>query len=154
MKLLIVIMIVLVLLGFSGISGFADESKRFGKIADMEGKIEIIRAEGKKESGKVGMRVQEGDTIKTKAKSWAHVKFIGIEKSHVEIDPNSTVLISELVMDKRRGTQNTLLDVAMGKVLCKAEKLQETGSKFQVKTPTSIVGVRGTTFAVEVEGID
>jgi len=154
MKLLSIFLTVLILFGFVSLSGFSEEVKRTGKIMDMEGKVEIIRAEGKKELARVGMRVNEGDMIKTKANSWTHVDFKGIEKAYIEVSPNSTVLVSELVMDKKQGTQNTLLDVAMGKVLCKADKLHKKGSKFQIKTPTSIVGVRGTTFAVEVEGID
>ena len=33
------------------------------------------------------------------------------------------------------------------------DKLRKEHSKFEIKTPTSIVGVRGTTFAVEVENL-
>ena len=44
---------------------------------------------------------------------------------------------------------NTLLVVGIGSVLVKADKLVGA-SKFEVKTPTSIIGIRGTIFEVYV----
>ena len=76
------------------------------------------------------------------------------ETAAVEINENSQLLLLELIQDKEEETQQTLLDLAIGKVLIRAQKLHSEKSKFEVKTPTSIVGVRGTTFAVEVEALD
>ena len=45
--------------------------------------------------------------------------------------------------------ESTLLNVDEGSILIKAQKLVGD-SKFQVKTPTSIVGIRGTVFEVSV----
>ena len=68
----------------------------------------------------------------------------------VEMSPNSELTFAELVKDDATGTQKTLLDLAIGQILIKAAKLNTAESKFEVKTPTSVVGVRGTKFAVRV----
>ena len=62
--------------------------------------------------------------------------------------------IAELIADPGADTSKTLLDLAMGEVLIKAQKVHGENSKFEVKTPTSIVGVRGTTFNVKVEAVN
>ena len=94
--------------------------------------------------------------LETKDKSWAIIEIQGRsgKSAEVEIQANSQLLISELVMDASKGTEKTLLDLSVGKILIKAEELHDKDSKFEVQTPTSIVGVRGTTFAVEVEPIE
>ena len=60
---------------------------------------------------------------------------------------------SLFLKDDQAGTQNTLFDLSLGEILIKAKKLHSEKSKFEVKTPTSIVGVRGTTFSVTVEAV-
>jgi hypothetical protein len=72
----------------------------------------------------------------------------------VEVKENSQLLLSELLVNPANGTQKTLLDLAAGEILIKAQKVKGEESKFEVKTPTSIVGVRGTTFAVKVEALE
>ena len=134
--------------------GYCEQTVRTGKLLDMEGSVDIRLADGTMVPGEIGMELTQGDIVKTGADSFALVKLEGLETATVEVNASSQMLISELIMDKEAGTQKTLLDLAIGKVLIKADKLQSDKSKFEVKTPTSVVGVRGTTFAVEVEGLD
>ena len=58
------------------------------------------------------------------------------------------------MVDPKADTSKTLLDLAMGEILIKAQKVHGEKSQFEVKTPTSIVGVRGTTFNVKVEAVE
>ncbi|MFC1570800.1 FecR domain-containing protein [Candidatus Omnitrophota bacterium] len=127
---------------------------RSGKILDMDGKVVVWPVGGDRVIGERGMELHEGDVVETKSDAFALIKLYGIEEATVELNPNSQMLLSELTMDKEKGTQKTLLDLALGKILIKAEKLHSGKSKFEVKTPTSVVGVRGTTFAVEVEAME
>lgn len=102
----------------------------------------------------VGMVLNEGATIRTASKSWILINVDGKgQTATVEVKENSHLLLSELLMDSTAGTSKTLLDLAMGEVLIKAQKAHGEDSKFEVKTPTSIVGVRGTTFNVKVEAV-
>jgi hypothetical protein len=62
--------------------------------------------------------------------------------------------MAELLQDKDKETQRTLLDLSIGEILIQVDKLQAEKSSFEVKTPTSMVGVRGTTFSVKVETME
>jgi hypothetical protein len=153
MKMLKVLAVFIMVVGLA-CTAFAAEEIRTAKVIDIEGDVEIKMADGSQMPAEIGMVITQGDIVKTKGDSWALVKLEGIETATVEIDENAEVLLSQLTMDEDAGTQQTLLDLAIGKVLIKAEKVQDENSKFQVKTPTSIVGVRGTTFQVTVEGLE
>ena len=101
------------------------------------------------------MVLNEKDFIKTKADSWVNMNLDGSgETAAVELDENSQLMLLRLTKDDENGTQKTLLDLAIGKILIRAQKLHTKESSFEVKTPTSIVGVRGTVFEVEVEALD
>ena len=104
---------------------------------------------------KVGMVLNQGDIIRTKKDSWALLNLDGAaETANLELKENSQLKLAELVENKKEATQTTLLDLALGEVLIKAKKLHSEKSRFEVKTPTSIVGVRGTTFSVSVEALE
>lgn len=96
------------------------------------------------------MVLSEGDSVKTGLDSQVKLELAGSGKiGEVTVRRESEFTLQALVHDPATGTRNTLLDVHVGSVLVQAEKLQGE-SKFRVKTPTSIVGVRGTKFEVNV----
>ena len=90
----------------------------------------------------------EGDVIKTSPGSQVSVLLMGQNKTaELLVRENTTFKFETFRHEDAK--ENTLLDVQLGGVLVKAEKLIGD-SKFEVKTPTSIVGIRGTTFEVNV----
>lgn len=99
-----------------------------------------------------GVVLKEGDIIKTGANSAVVIQFLkeGRETAIVDIKSSSQLLIREISKTDKKSTEHTLLDLGVGKILVKAQKLYDEKSKFEVKTPVSIAGVRGTTFTVEV----
>ena len=93
----------------------------------------------------------EGDSIRTAKDSIVMVELMGTAKTaDLVIKPESQFTLQTFSHDPGRKIENTLLNVQAGSVLVKAQKLIGE-SKFEVKTPTSIVGIRGTTFEVQVE---
>jgi len=133
---------------------FAASAKRTAVIMEVSGKAEIRTPEQPWTPAKTGMILTEKDALRTLGDSFVVLKVNGYQESAtVEIKPNSQLLLAELVEDRAKGTQNTLLDLALGEILIKAQKLHAKDSKFEVKTPTSVVGVRGTTFSVTVEAV-
>ncbi len=155
MKVLKVLVICAVVVGLA-FSAFAMEERRSGKIMDLKGTADVKSPTGERSTAFIGMMLDEGDTLMTKADSWVLLSLTGQEGSsaEIEVEANSELLLSELVMDKAEGTQSTLLDLAIGKILIRAEKVHGEGSRFEVQTPTSIVAVRGTVFSVEVEALE
>jgi hypothetical protein len=153
MKILRTVCVICLVCGVAALS-FAEVTKRTATIADLKGTVEIRTPAGTWEAAKAGMTLTEGDVITTKADSTATLNLSGTEEATVSMKPNSQMAFAELVMDKKEGTQKTLLDLALGEILIKTQKLQTKESKFEVKTPTSIVGVRGTAFSVAVEAVE
>jgi len=147
-------LIIFLLVAGMATAAYCEAATRDARVLDMDGKVTIRTSDGESKPAEMGMVLHEGDIIKTGSGAFALVKLEGTETATVEVNENAQMLLSEMQMDTEAGTQKTLLDLAIGKILIKAEKLHSDKSKFEVKTPTSVVGVRGTTFAVEVEGLE
>jgi hypothetical protein len=133
----------------------AAEAKRIATIAEIKGSAEVKTSTGAWAKARVGMVLNEGDTVRTKANSSILLNLDGkAQTATVQIKEKSQLTLAELVGDKEKDTQNTLLDLSLGAVLIQAQKIHSQQSRFEVKTPTSVVGVRGTTFSVAVEAIE
>lgn len=154
MKLTRYLCILALTLGVFALS-FAEETGRTAAVKELKGTVEVKTPKAGWVAAQVGMILNQQDIIRTKKDSWAVINLDGSgETATVEIKQNSQMKLAELKQNKEQGTQNTLLDLALGEILIKAQKLHSEKSKFEVKTPTSIVGVRGTTFSVAVEAIE
>lgn len=149
------IALIIALIASAAAVAIAEDVKRTASIKEINGTVEIMAVEGQWSPASVGMLMNQGDSIRTKADSWAVLNVDGIaETATVEVKPNSSMKLAMLVKDEQAVTENTLLDLSLGEILIKAKKLHSEKSKFEVKTPTSIVGVRGTTFSVNVEAVE
>lgn len=155
MKRLMVFVCVLSLLAGTSSFGLAEQVNRTAGITDLNGTVEIKTSSADWMPAQKGMILNAGDTIRTKPGSWAVVNLDGNgETASVEVKENSQMRLAELFADKQAATESTLLDLALGQILVKAKKLHSEKSRFEIKTPTSIVGVRGTTFSVSVESAE
>ncbi len=136
---------------------YAAEERHTAKLVDVKGTVVVQRAEEREwVPAAKGMVLREGDAILTKDNAEARLEVGGLEGegATVDVGENSDLTLVELVKDEEKQTQSTLLDLAIGKILIKAKKLRGEKSNFEVKTPTSITGIRGTEFSVEVEAIN
>ena len=137
--------------------GFAQDVERTAKVGEIKGSA-VIKYPDQKIwiPAQEGMILREGDIIKTKNRTQVILYLMDgdVVSAWVDIKANSQLMIVELKGDKEKEARKTLLDLGLGKILIKVQKLYDEGSKFEVKTPTSVVGVRGTTFVVEVENLE
>jgi hypothetical protein len=123
---------------------------RYGTLKD-PGKDVFVKCRGGEwQAAKDGMVILPGDQVRTSANSSVEVLLDGNKTAQVEVKEGSLFRINKAETDPVTGDKTTLLDLAMGKVLVHVEKL-EGRSKFEVKTPTALTGVRGTTFEVTVK---
>lgn len=134
---------------------FSAVARRTAAIAQVNGTVEVKIGSADWVPAKTGLILNQGDIVRTKENSWALLNVDGMaETATVELKKNSRILLTELLENKEDMTQKTLLDLTIGEILIKAKKLHSGKSSFEVKTPTSIVGVRGTTFSVTVEAVE
>jgi hypothetical protein len=95
-----------------------------------------------------GMKLGSGDTIRTKENSHLDLDFGGkAQAAVVRIAEKSSLKIDTYIASDKIEGRKITLDLAVGEVLVKVNKVKDE-SQFQVRTPTSIVGVRGTMFKV------
>ena len=133
--------------------GLAETTVRKATIVEIDGKADVKTTESAKwKIAMVGMSLSQGDVIRTGDDSIVVLLLEGASgTANVELKEKSELCFTELFEDQSDDTQRTFLDLAIGRLLITSKKLQSEKSKFQVKTPTSIIGVRGTTFSVSVE---
>jgi hypothetical protein len=152
MRYLKLTMIIILIAGMN-VCVFADTNAR---IKTIEGNAQVkITGEGRWIPAETGMALHSGDIIKTERDSYVILDIDHPTKTAtVEVKESSELMLAELMKDKKSGKEETLLDLAIGEVLIQANKLNSSESRFEVKTPTSIVGVRGTKFSVKVEALE
>ncbi len=151
MRLFTIAIIALLMCGFA-VTADAAVAQRTATIIEMDGTAEVKMPDTQQwTAANLGMELTEGYTVRTEANSLVVLQLHGVETANVEIKERTVMRLAEFFEDKDTATQRTLLDLAIGEILVTSKKLQSEKSKFEVKTPTSIVGVRGTTFSVSVE---
>lgn len=131
-------------------------SFREAKLVKTEGEV-MVRPAGSAEwvKGEKDMRLHQNDEILTGTGASATVIFDeeGVfqakDYDSVDLMPGTNLRLSRLSYDRTTKDKKTLLDLNIGKIVANASKLRTKDSKFEVKTPTTIVGVRGTNYVVE-----
>lgn len=113
-----------------------------GTVVFVVGDAQLKTADGKISSLNVADRIGNGDSIITAKDATVSIQLS--EMGVVRVQPGSTLRMSTLVSGS-----NTEMYLERGEVLAKVSRLKKD-EKFNVKTPTSVAGVRGTEFSVRV----
>lgn len=92
--------------------------------------------------------VNEGDTVETGADGLAEISFEN--GNGMNLSQNTKVSVTKLSQDPKTNQYDNKFDVSMGKVKSRIEKLKETKSTFEVRTPTAICGARATLMYIEI----
>lgn len=154
MKIIAVICVLGLILGFFSFA-VAQQANRIATVLEVKGRVEVRSPKAAWMPAKQGMVLNPKDIIRTGKKSLAVLNLDGAgQTATVELKERSQLQLTELLENKQEMAQTTLLDLALGEILIKAKKLHSKKSRFEVKTPTSVVGVRGTTFSVAVEAVE
>jgi len=126
----------------------ADENFRVAKIKNFSGTVKIGKGGGEKVFNAIeGMSLVEGDNITTEKDSSA-LLYIDDDKE-VKIGDNSIVNLSELSGYIESDDQKTGISLWVGKIFSNIKKKLKIRSKYEIKVPTAVMGVRGTEFSVE-----
>jgi hypothetical protein len=117
-----------------------------GQITAVEGSVDLLKA-GKAPgaAAKLQDAVEPGDVIRTKTLSRAQITFI--DDTIMKVGPESRLAIEEFMYDAAKGQRKAVIQVFRGLVhtlVTRLIKLEEPD--FLLKTHTSILGVRGTSW--------
>jgi hypothetical protein len=107
---------------------------------------EVTAASGtQKTTVRIGDILAKGQILKTAARSECELQ-LG-NSATIRIEENTQFLLDDVVLDAGRSSIGTQL--VLGAVRCKVRALSGD-ERFRVRTPTAVVGVRGTEFSVMV----
>src|SRR3989304_1918045 len=128
----------------------AQSQTAVGKFTFVQGRVDILRQPAPRAMPvKMGDAVFVGDIIRAKSGSKAEITFK--DGNIVRVAPNTRVEISEYMFDEAKG--KGILKLSRGKVQAIiqekiAKRIATFGeaNRFEIHTPTAILGVRGTNF--------
>ena len=112
------------------------------------GSITATAADGSSTILNVGSRITEGMRITTEANSFLTISLI--DESRISVPSNSSVLITKLRKSLYTASPRTEVKLMRGRVVSRVSPLDVNRGRFEVHTPLSVAGVRGTHFRVSI----
>ena len=135
-----------VLLGALPISSAAQEA---GHVKVSRGTVQIERA-GQKRPAEVGAAVQSGDVVTTGTDGSVGITFL--DNSLLSAGPNSVLSIDRFAFDTTTHTGALETSLRSGTLAAVSGKIaKQSPGAMKVRTPSAVLGVRGTEFAGRTE---
>jgi hypothetical protein len=117
-------------------------------LADFEGQVSIQKAgEADWLPVEKGMPLENQDRLKTGNDGYAEILYD--DGSLVKMEENSEITLEEVSADYKSKKITSKVSLWFGRLLLNIAKFTHAQSRFTVKTPTVVAGVRGTEFVVE-----
>jgi hypothetical protein len=121
-----------------------------GRVKVASGSASIIRG-GQTIAAKPGLALQKGDILRTGKDGRIGATFY--DNSRFATGPNSSVTINEFLFDDTTHDGKFVTQVDRGSLaIISGQIAKKNKDAMRVRTPTALLGVRGTRFVVEVKG--
>jgi hypothetical protein len=131
-----------------GSPAFAADPAGMVKVA--KGQVSIERG-GKKLPAEVGSQIEVADRVRTGADGSVGVTLR--DNTLLSAGPNSLIVIDKFAFDNATQDGNMSIRIRKGTLSVASGKIaKRTPESVDFHTPTSVLGVRGTEFVIEVEG--
>jgi hypothetical protein len=120
-----------------------------GEIKTVKGTAHVER-EGKKLPATVGLQLHQADTIVTGADGSVGITFL--DNSLFSAGPNSVLVINKYRFDTT--THAGEFDASLNKgslAVVSGKMVKQSPDSMRIRTPSSVMGVRGTEFVVKVD---
>jgi hypothetical protein len=139
----------LIIIGFLlTLNNLFAETESIGKIKSLKGTVSILR-NGTNISANLGTKLQVKDEIVTSKNSDCSILFK--DNTMITLDENTTYIIVAYDYNPIKSNYELKGEVKTGKILFNSGKIPKIASnKVNIKTPSAIIGVKGTKFVVEV----
>jgi hypothetical protein len=126
-----------------------DAWAEIGQIKNVSGQVSVWR-NNVQQTAKAGDLLEQADVLTTGANSSVGVTFI--DNSRLSAGPNSRIELKQFRFDPTTNNGEFLADMQRGTLaIVSGQIAKRSPDAMKVKTPTTILGVRGTTFAVKVD---
>ncbi len=123
----------------------AYSENQHGLFMVVKGDVKLVSGTKAPFPAKVGTKVLVGDVVTTGADSRA--KIVMVDRNVINVSPDSKMQIAKYSSDATTGTKTVEIKLDEGKIRNNVEQSYDgEKSKFILKTPTAVAGVRGTQF--------
>jgi len=122
----------------------ASQAAVVGSFTQVQGQVDLLK-QGKLPAvpAKVRDGVAPGDTVRTKSKSRAQIKFV--DDTTLTLAPESRITVADYLYNEAQGQRRAVLRVFRGLVHTVVTRLLQTQEpEFIMETHTAVLGVRGT----------
>lgn len=124
------------------------EAPHIAQVKTVRGDAFIVR-DGQRVPAKIGDLLYQSDVIATG--SGGAIGFTFVDNTVFSAGPDSEIALEQFHFDSSNFNGNMLADMRKGSLtVVSGDITHSSPGAMKIKTPTSILGVRGTTFAVRV----
>ena len=145
--------ILLTTLIFSSISCKKDEMKEASRITGLvnflNGTVKITEVNASTKDANIGDVIKQGMKIETIGET--SIAEIYFNENAIKVLGNSVVTMEQLLQNMDEGTKQVKFFIDKGKLFSRVAKKLAKNDLYEVKTPTTTAGVRGTEFLVTEE---
>jgi len=133
-----------------GVGTAAAEGPRIGQVKTVNGEATILRDTARLPA-RPGDPVYAKDVVDTGDHGSIGITFL--DNTVFSTGPNSEIALDDFRFHSKSGENNMLAEMRRGTLsVVSGEIPHETPGALKIKTPTAVLGVRGTSFAVQVVG--
>jgi len=126
------------------------EGPEIAQVKTAAGAVSVLR-DGKSAAVKPGDFLYEKDVLQTGADGSVGITFT--DDSVLSLGPNSEAALAQYAFDSSNFQGSMLTDLRKGTAsMVSGDIARSSPSAMKVRTPTATLGVRGTSFAIEVGG--
>lgn len=119
-----------------------------GRVKTVQGAVQIMR-DGKIFTPRPGFKIEASDIVRTGKSGRVSMTFI--DNSRFAVGPNSRMAVDSFDYDRTRQTGTFVTRVDRGSMAVVSGQIAKSKKDaMQVRTPSSLLGVRGTRFIVDV----
>jgi hypothetical protein len=137
------------MIAMAGAAGAAD-APAIAQVKTATGQVAVLRA-GQRLPANVGDKLFEKDVIETGPDGAIGITFV--DNTVFSTGPNSQLALDEFQFDSSNFRGAMLMDMRQGTLaVVSGDITRSSPGAMKIKTPTAVLGVRGTTFAVQVYG--
>ena len=141
-KLALYILLLIILVTTTGLAN-AEENLKVAQVVKYSGDVKVMKSGGEKAfSVFEKMALSQGDLLITGKESTVTIKTD--DEIEIKIAENSQVMISELIEENEQ--EKASFKLWAGGIWANLKNKLSVGSKFEIETPTAVMGVRGTKF--------
>jgi len=125
------------------------DNSQVAQVKTVSGQADIVR-NGARAPAKIGDPLYEKDTIETGGDGSIGITFI--DNTVMSSGPNSQIVLEDYKFNSSNFKGSMLTDMNRGTVsMISGDIARSTPGAMKVKTPTAMLGVRGTRFVIEVK---